>query len=89
MAKAFSELSERESLALAVCLEDDARISGDYADRLKLPVAFPSAADGLSPHSGGKSLNGPLIAFFRNALRELTILITSNANKYAEQYDSR
>ena len=36
MAKAFSELSEREILALAISLEeDDARIYGDYADRLK------------------------------------------------------
>jgi hypothetical protein len=36
MAKAFSELSEREILALAISLqEDDARIYGDYAERLK------------------------------------------------------
>ena len=36
MAKAFSELSERKILALAISLEeDDARIYGDYADRLK------------------------------------------------------
>jgi hypothetical protein len=36
MAKAFSELSEREILALTISLEeDDARIYGDYADRLK------------------------------------------------------
>ena len=36
MAKAFSDLGEREILALAISLEeDDARIYGDYADRLK------------------------------------------------------
>jgi rubrerythrin len=43
MAKAFSELSEREILALAISLEeDDARIYGDYADRLK--ADFPDTA---------------------------------------------
>ena len=43
MAKAFSELSEREILALAVSLEeDDARIYGDYADRLK--ADYPDTA---------------------------------------------
>jgi hypothetical protein len=43
MAKAFSELSEREILALAISLEeDDARIYGDYADRLK--TDYPGAA---------------------------------------------
>ena len=43
MAKAFSELSEREILALAISLEeDDARIYGDYADRLK--ADYPDTA---------------------------------------------
>ena len=43
MAKAFSELSEREILALAISLEeDDARIYGDYADRLK--TDYPDTA---------------------------------------------
>ena len=43
MTKAFSELSEREILALAISLEeDDARIYGDYADRLK--ADYPDTA---------------------------------------------
>ena len=43
MAKAFSELSEREILALAISLEeDDARIYGDYAERLK--ADYPDTA---------------------------------------------
>jgi hypothetical protein len=43
MAKAFSELSEREILALAISLEeDDARIYGDYADRLE--ADYPDTA---------------------------------------------
>jgi erythrin-vacuolar iron transport family protein len=43
MAKAFSELSEREILALAISLEeDDARIYEDYADRLK--AHYPDTA---------------------------------------------
>jgi erythrin-vacuolar iron transport family protein len=43
MAKAFSELSEREILALAISLEeDDARIYEDYADRLK--ADYPDTA---------------------------------------------
>ena len=43
MAKAFSEFSEREILALAISLEeDDARIYGDYADRLK--ADYPDTA---------------------------------------------
>ena len=43
MAKAFSELSEREILALAISLEeDDARIFGDYTDRLR--AEYPDTA---------------------------------------------
>ena len=43
MAKSFSELSEREILALAISLEeDDARIYGDYAERLK--ADYPDTA---------------------------------------------
>ena len=43
MAKAFSELSEREILALAISLEeDDVRIYGDYADRLR--ADYPDTA---------------------------------------------
>jgi rubrerythrin len=43
MAKAFSELSEKEVLALAISLEeDDARIYVDYADRPK--ADFPNTA---------------------------------------------
>jgi hypothetical protein len=39
---AFSELSEREILALAISLEeDDARIYGDYAERLKADYPHP------------------------------------------------
>jgi erythrin-vacuolar iron transport family protein len=47
MAKAFSELSEREILALAISLEeDDARVYGDYADRLK--ADYPETAKMLT-----------------------------------------
>lgn len=47
MAKAFSELNEREILALAISLEeDDARIYGDYADRLK--ADYPETAKMLT-----------------------------------------
>jgi erythrin-vacuolar iron transport family protein len=43
VAKAFSELSEKEILALAISLEeDDSRIYGDYADRLK--ADYPETA---------------------------------------------
>jgi rubrerythrin len=43
MPKAFSELSERDILALAISLdEDDARIYGDYAERLK--ADYPDTA---------------------------------------------
>jgi rubrerythrin len=43
MTKSFSELSEREILALAISLEeDDARIYGDYAERLK--ADYPDTA---------------------------------------------
>jgi erythrin-vacuolar iron transport family protein len=43
VAKAFSELSEREVLALAISLEEeDARIYGDFAERLK--PDFPDTA---------------------------------------------
>jgi len=46
MPKAFSELSEREVLALAISLEEeDGRIYGDYADRLR--ERFPSTAEML------------------------------------------
>ena len=47
MVKAFSELSEREILALAISLEeDDARIYGDYGDRLK--ADYPETAKMLT-----------------------------------------
>ncbi len=47
MAKAFSELDEREILALAISLEeDDARIYGDFAERLK--AEFPETAKMLA-----------------------------------------
>jgi erythrin-vacuolar iron transport family protein len=47
MTKAFSELGEREILALAISLEeDDARIYGDYADRLK--ADYPDTAKMLA-----------------------------------------
>ena len=47
MVKAFSELSEREILALAISLEeDDAGVSGDYADRLK--ADYPETAKMLT-----------------------------------------
>jgi hypothetical protein len=43
MVKAFADLSERGILALAISLEeDDARIYGDYAERLK--ADFPDTA---------------------------------------------
>jgi erythrin-vacuolar iron transport family protein len=43
MAKLFSELSEREILTLAITLEeDDARIYGDYGDRLE--ADYPDTA---------------------------------------------
>jgi rubrerythrin len=46
MPKAFSELSEREVLALAISLEEeDGRIYGDLADRMR--ESFPSTADML------------------------------------------
>jgi rubrerythrin len=44
MPKAFSELSEREILALAISLEEeDGRIYGDFAERLR--EGFPSTAE--------------------------------------------
>jgi len=46
MPKAFSELSEREVLALAISLEEeDGRIYGDFADRLR--ESFPSTTEML------------------------------------------
>ena len=57
MAKAFSELSEREILALAISLEeDDARIYGDYADRLK--ADYPDTAKLLKNYAGRRT--GPM-----------------------------
>jgi erythrin-vacuolar iron transport family protein len=51
MVKAFSELSEREILALAISLEeDDARIYGDYGDRLK--ADYPETAKMLTTNAG-------------------------------------
>jgi len=43
MAKAFSDLSDQEILALAIALEEeDGRIYGDFADRLR--DSYPSTA---------------------------------------------
>jgi rubrerythrin len=47
MAKAFSQLTEKEILALAIALEEeDGRIYGDFADRFR--ETFPSTAQMLS-----------------------------------------
>ena len=58
MAQAFSQLSGREILALPISLEeDDARIYGDRAERLK--AHYPDTAKLLKTHAGRRTTACP------------------------------